>query len=110
MMSEKVIGHIRFVDGTKYLWCDAVHKLITPTPNDITMYAILANNDITLYGNRCEWDGFCFNFDCRYNKDKNVSTQKSIFKEIGEEDILSNENVKKIRKNLDELSRSVIEQ
>lgn len=107
-MSEKIVGHMEFIDNLKYLWCSSQEKVIAPTSSEWVLYTVIANNEITVYDSRCEWDTWCFNYECKYNHDKNVTVHKHFVKGTPDEKYLSEENILKIRKNLEEMSKRVI--
>lgn len=74
------IGTMTIVD--KYIWCNYSDSVITIAEGWDLMIPMA---DETLYGydeNHCEMETHCFNFNCKYNHDQNISYHRKVLEDM----------------------------
>lgn len=98
---EKFIGTMSMVDE-KLLWCTYSQKIVSPMIGEVMML-IMVDNNILLKGNHCELEGCCYNYECEYNQDKNISSHRDVL----EDHEFTEEGIKTTQGNLDAFTESI---
>lgn len=105
MEDTNYIGSVCLIDD-KLVWCTYTQEIISLALGDFLLL-ILVDNDVMVYNkNHCELEGRCFNFDCKYNQDKNISH----YRETMSDHEFTTESINNVRKNFKGITESILEE
>ena len=100
----EIIGKMCLIDN--YIWCSCKQQIITVVVSPYQLLIPVVDEDLHCYGGRCEMDGQCFNYDCKYNVNRQIS---SIRGWLGDESDLDDEKIEKIQSKLEAMTDGIFE-
>lgn len=100
LLPDNYLGTMCIIDN-RFVWCSYSEELFSLLLGDLKMLVLLDNSIIQNNGH-CELEGQCFNYECEYNTDKNISVHKKMIKHR-----FTDERIMWIRKNLKKMTHAI---